>query len=200
MGSYLLGLPNDNLKWQRTQDYNIGCDLNLLGHFNLRCDYYIQETKDQLLDMTIPPSMGFVTYKENLGSTQNKGMEMKVNTHILMDTKNNRYLSAFFSIARNSNKIKKISKALQSYNDANDKQLSEGKSNEVKRPLPHYVEGRSMTAIWAVRSLGIDPITGDEIFLTRDGKTTTEWNVSEYGLCGMVFEFIVSLSIRRTGL
>ena len=184
VGSYLLGLPNDNLKWQRTQDYNIGCDLNLLGHFNLRCDYYIQETKDQLLDMTIPPSMGFVTYKENLGSTQNKGMEMKVNTHILMDTKNNRYLSAFFSIARNSNKIKKISKALQSYNDANDKQLSEGKSNEVKRPLPHYVEGRSMTAIWAVRSLGIDQITGDAIFLTRDGKTTTEWNVSDQVVCG----------------
>ena len=41
-----------------------------------------------------------------------------------------------------------------------------------------------MNAIWAVRSLGIDPATGDEIFLTKDGETTTEWKAEDQVVCG----------------
>ena len=40
-------------------------------------DYYVQQTKDQLLALTVPPSMGFTSYMENIGSTENKGMELK---------------------------------------------------------------------------------------------------------------------------
>ena len=180
-GSYLMALPNDHLKWQKTQDYNIGFDMNLWGRFILRYDYYVQETKDQLLALTIPPSMGFTSYMENLGSTQNKGMEIKLNTHLVYDPSHDRYLSAFFSIAKNTNKLKKISNSLRAYNDEVDKNIMEGNSN---RPQTRFIEGQSMNAIWAVRSLGIDPATGDEIFLTKDGKTTTEWRTEDQVVCG----------------
>lgn len=39
-----------------------------------------------------------------------------------------------------------------------------------------YEEGESQTRIWVVRSLGIDPMTGDELLLTRNGKVTSEYN------------------------
>lgn len=187
VGSYLLSLPNDELKWQKTMDYNVGFDLNMWGRLSARFDYYLQKTEDQLLDLTIPPSMGFTTYKENLGSTENKGLELKLNAQVLADSKKDRYLSVFFSIASNSNKIRKISNALKSYNDSNDKELTDGKDadgNKSNKPLLHYVEGQSVNAIWAVRSLGIDPASGEEMFLTKNGEVTSEWKAEDQVVCG----------------
>jgi hypothetical protein len=46
---------------------------------------------------------------------------------------------------------------------------------DLTRPLPQYVNGQSMTAIWGLRSAGIDPSTGREIYYTRDGATTAKW-------------------------
>ena len=66
-----MALPNEELKWQKTKDYNIGFDLNLWGRLMIVYDYYVQQTKDQLLALTIPPSMGFTSYMENIGSTEN---------------------------------------------------------------------------------------------------------------------------------
>ena len=181
VGSYLLGLPNDELKWQKTREYNVGMDLNLWCRFSGRLDYYVQNTEDQLLDFTIPPSMGFTSYKENLGSTQNKGIELKLNARIWSDVAKDRYMNLFFSIAKNENKIKKISNALKSYNDSQDEELSSGDSN---KPVLHYVEGQSVSAIWAVRSLGIDPASGEEMWLTKDGEITSEWRAEDQVVCG----------------
>ena len=179
IGSYLMALPNDNLKWQKTQDFNVGFDLNLFGRLMVSYDYYIQKTKDQLLALTVPPSMGFTSYMENIGSTENKGMELKLNAHLLYDVDNDRYLSASFSIAKNTNKLKKISNALQSYNDEGDNEILNKKTN---KPRTRFVEGQSMNAIWAVRSLGINPATGQEVYLTKDGKT--EWRAEDQVVCG----------------
>lgn len=181
IGSYLMALPNDNLKWQKTLDYNIGVDINVMNRLSVRYDYYTQKTEDQLLALTIPPSMGFRSYMENLGSTENKGMELKLNAHLLYDPASNRYLSTFFSIAKNSNKLKKISNALKSYNDEVDNDIQEGKTN---KPQLHFIEGESMNAIWAVRSLGIDPATGDEVYLTKNGDKTMVWRTEDQVVCG----------------
>ena len=181
IGSHLQSLPNDDLKWQKTQDYNIGVDINLFNRLSLRYDYYVQKTEDQLLSLTIPPSMGFLSYMENLGSTENKGMEFKMNAHLLYDPSGDRYISAFFSIAKNENKLKKISNALKNYNDEVNNEIMEGKSN---KPKLHFIEGESMNAIWAVRSLGIDPATGKELYLTKNDEITTEWNVNDQVVCG----------------
>lgn len=181
IGSYLMALPNDNLKWQKTLDYNIGVDINVMNRLSVRYDYYTQKTEDQLLALTIPPSMGFRSYMENLGSTENKGMELKLNAHLLYDPASNRYLSTFFSIAKNSNKLKKISNALKSYNDEVDNEIQGGKTN---KPQLHFIEGESMNAIWAVRSLGIDPATGDEVYLTKNGDKTMVWRTEDQVVCG----------------
>ena len=40
-------------------------------------------------------------------------------------------------------------------------------------------KGQSLTSIWAVKSLGIDPTTGKEIFLNRDGSVSDTWNATQ---------------------
>ena len=80
--------------------------------------------------------------------------------------------------SHNKNTIKKISNALRI---RNQEQLKADASNpnKLSRPLPRYEEGYSQTMIWAVRSLGIDPMTGREIFLNRNGERVSEWNSAD---------------------
>ena len=65
--------------------------------------------------------------------------------------------------AQNNNKLKKISNSLKAFNEEQDKQVE----NKV---MARYVEGQSLNTIWVVRSLGIDPANGKELFLDKNGK------------------------------
>lgn len=56
--------------------------------------------------------------------------------------------------------------------------------NKTTKPSVRYQEGQSMSAIWAVRSLGIDPGTGNELFLTKKGDLTYTWNADDQVVCG----------------
>ncbi|HMR19536.1 MAG TPA: SusC/RagA family TonB-linked outer membrane protein, partial [Sphingobacterium sp.] len=67
------------------------------------------------------------------------------------------------------NQIKKVSNTIAALNKAADEELS-------SLPITRFAEGQSTTSIWAVPSLGIDPATGYEIFLTREGTLTNEYN------------------------
>ena len=53
-----------------------------------------------------------------------------------------------------------------------------------RKPSTRYEEGQSLNAIWAVRSAGIDPITGKEVFIKKDGTTTYDWSAADQVVCG----------------
>lgn len=55
---------------------------------------------------------------------------------------------------------------------------------QTTRPATKYYEGCSMTAIWGVRSLGIDPMTGDELFLDKNGELTYTWDSDDQVVIG----------------
>ncbi len=174
-GAYLMGMPNPNLKWQQTGDFTIGLDLGLWKRLNLRFDYYDSRTRDALIAMSIPTSTGFTSYMENLGNVQNKGIEATANWRFFQ--KGQSYMSLNGSIAHNVNKVTKISDALSSFNREQD-------AENTTSPIIRYEEGQSMTAIWAVRSLGIDPATGREMFLKKDGTTTYDYTTDDYIIAG----------------
>ena len=167
-GAYLMAMSNNQLKWQQTGDLNIGFDMQLFKQLNVRFDAYKSTTKDALLAMTLPTSTGFNSYYENLGNVENKGFEATVNWRFYQ--KDNNYVSINAFIGHNTNKVTKINDALRSFND---KAQEDADNNKSTAPVIRYEEGQSMTAIWAVRSLGIDPTTGRELFLKKDGVTTT---------------------------
>jgi len=176
VGSYLMAMANDRLKWQQTADLNMGFDLQLFKQLNLRFDAYNSTTKDALLSMTLPTSTGFSAYSENLGNVKNRGFETTFNWRFYR--KETSYASVFFSVGHNENKVVKINDALKAFNDSQDSQATTA-------PVIRYEEGQSMTAIWAVQSLGIDPVTGRELYLKKDGVTTTyTWSADDYIVAG----------------
>ncbi len=178
-------LGNPNLKWQRTMQTNLGFELSVFkGLFYASYNYYIKDTHDMLADMTIPTSSGFTSYKENIGRMDNRGHEIKIQSRIV--NTENTIITLLFNGASNKGKLKKISNSLKSYNDrVNDFYHSgEGGNDLQATPQLRYIEGNSLTGIYAMRSLGIDPGTGQELFLRRDGSTTFKWDPAENVLVG----------------
>src|SRR5690606_23257542 len=70
-------LANSNLVWETTEQYNFGLDLGLFRErVNLSLDLYDKRTKDLLQRVSIPVETGFSRMWVNLGSIQNKGLEI----------------------------------------------------------------------------------------------------------------------------
>lgn len=177
-GAYLYALANDNLRWQETRDYNAGVDMKLFNKLNIRFDYYLSNTNSLLVDFTLPTSTGFSSYKENLGTLRTIGYEGTISYMAYSNPKKHSFVSLSASFARNYNKIASISDALKSQNKEQD-------AIATNAPKTRYEEGQSMSSIWTVPSLGIDPVTGKEMFRTKDGKTTYVWNPDDQVVAGV---------------
>ncbi len=176
VGVLLYGMGNPDLKWQTTGAFNLGMDFGLFDNrLSGRFEYYYKLTKNTVLDYSLAPSVGFDNIKDNIGNISNEGYEFTLRYMPYRNVNRQENLSFVINGSHNKNTIKRISNALRI---RNQQQLETDASNpnKLSRPLPRYEEGYSQTMIWAVRSLGIDPITGREIFLTRSGERTSEWD------------------------
>ena len=196
-GAQLLGLPNAALKWQRNMDYNVGMDLAVKRLLILRAEYYIQRTDDLLSDISIPLSMGFSSYKDNLGKIENRGYEFSVALTPWRNDKKSAWVTVNVSALHNENKIKEIHDIFKSHNDmenaAKDEIINsnsgtneeyEERVEKYTKPSTLYYEGQSMTAIWGMKSLGIDPMTGEEWYLDKAGNRTQLWSSDQQVVIG----------------
>jgi TonB-linked SusC/RagA family outer membrane protein len=178
VGTYLLGHANEELRWQRKYDRNIGIDFSAVDRrLSLRLDYYISSTDDLLTDVTVPSSTGFTSYVENLGKVQNTGTEFRVTYRAWSNPGQRGFVNIYVAGTRNENKIVQISNSLASFND-------EQVANATNKPVVRYEEGQSMSAIWAVPSRGIDPSSGRDVFVTKDGETTFTWSSNDLAVRG----------------
>jgi TonB-linked SusC/RagA family outer membrane protein len=175
VGAYLLGLANDHLRWQRTRDVNVGIDARLGKGLSVRFDYYTSDTDDLLIDFSLPGSTGFPAFKENLGKIRNTGFDANVSWRVYDNPARAAHVTLFASVAGNKNKITRISDALAKSNDA------QGNEDETaaRKPYARFEEGQSTSAIWAVRSAGIDPVTGRELFINKQGEYTYDWKLDD---------------------
>ena len=190
MGVTLMALANPALKWQRQLERTVGFDITLLNRLSGRFEYYDNLTDNLLTDVTLAPSSGFSAFKENLGETVNRGFELTLNYRLLTLPQSRTSVNLFWNVSHNTNKISSISNALKTYNEAQDAAKDEYVMGDVERQAQQrrvstrYEEGQSMSAIWAVRSAGIDPTTGREVFIRKDGTTTFEWSSADQVVCG----------------
>lgn len=172
LGAQLMGLGNDDLGWSATKNLNAVFELGLWDNrYNVSFTYYNNKTDDLLLDYTLAPSVGFGSMKMNAGSLVNKGYEVTVSVIPYRNVAKRMWWTVNFNGAHNTNKVKKISNALAAMNKKNLE--TDG------APLPVYEEGESTTRIFLVRSLGIDPISGEEWFEKRNGNRTFEWDAAD---------------------
>lgn len=170
VGSYTQNMANPGLQWESKFDYNAGIDADL-ANLSLRFDYYESYTENLVTDLTIPSSTGFTTVKENVGRIKNSGIEVKAS--YLLVSRSEGFLSLNVGVATNKNEIIDLSEAMSNHNERLEEQAANRSNSE---PVLKYEDGRSMNDIWAVPSMGIDPATGNEIYVKRDGSTTYEYD------------------------
>ena len=95
---------NDDLRWETTTQYDAGIDISLWkGALELTVDTYMKITDDLLLERNAPYYSGYKRAWSNIGSIQNKGIEISVGSRIVENR--NFYLSAGFNIAFNRSKV-----------------------------------------------------------------------------------------------
>ena len=178
-GAYLLGLGNENLKWQQAMQYNIGFNLDMFDNrLSIVGDYYISKTKNLLSSIDLPASNGFPDYVENVGDMKNEGFELRATGVLIKNTSKRVFWSVTASAAHNRNKIVSISNAMKEAQKDLRLTPSEGVS-------PIYLEGYSVNTLWVVPSLGIDPSTGKEVYKDKDGKPTYVWNGEDLRAMGL---------------
>lgn len=76
-------LPNANLKWEHSGQYNIGLDAAFADWLNFSVNVYQRNTRDLLQEITQPASTGFTTATVNAGSMRNSGIEIEAGSNIL---------------------------------------------------------------------------------------------------------------------
>ena len=193
-GAVLKALGNKDLTWEKTDKYDFGIETQLFKErLTLDFDYYYEKTIDLVNDVTLSSTSGYSTHKNNMGEVENKGFELTARYDVI---RNKTWLVALWgNIAHNTNKILKISDSQRAYNlrvaefykkeQLNQQNIGYSLNDaNYSVPIAQYEEGQSLTSIWAVKSLGIDPTTGKEIFLNRDGSVTDKWDATQEVVCG----------------
>lgn len=194
-GSSLIAMGNPDLKWQQKRDYNIGLDVKLWDNrITIGGDFYIAKTNDLISTLTLPAANGFTTYIENIGSLKNTGYELRLNAYVLR--KDQMSWSVSFAGIHNKNKIVEVSQALLDAQNAIE-------AEDLVNPNVQFRPGYSSNTIWTVRSAGIDPGTGKEVFISRDGNRTYNWSASDIvatGVSDPKLEGNISSMFRYKGL
>lgn len=122
-------MPNSGLTWETTTQYNAGLDLSFWNNrLILNADIYLKETKDLLYNVPIPRTTGFSYVTQNIGSIENKGIEVSIDTRNLVgDFRWN----TNFNISSNRNIVKDLPDELLT-----NGYIKNGKYHILKEGLP----------------------------------------------------------------
>jgi TonB-linked SusC/RagA family outer membrane protein len=108
------GLANQNLVWEKTKSRNLGLDISFLkNRIQLSADVYKNTTDDLLIAVPVPTSSGYTTQIQNVGSTENRGVEFQINATPIQ--KKGFSWTANFNISFNKNEITALSTYQDSY-------------------------------------------------------------------------------------
>lgn len=164
---------NSGLKWQRTNEHNVGVDIEMFhNRLRLSTDFFIKKTDPLLLSIDFPPSTGISQVPMNIGAMKNIGTTFTGSYIIIRKPDMNWTVNANLRHIRTT--YYNIGDLLEKYNE-------KGRTNQT---LTRYYDGASNTALYAVRSAGIDPMTSNEIFIRKDGSYTFKWDSADEVICG----------------
>jgi len=148
-------LGNPDLHWEKTTQADVGIEFGFLGNrLSGEVDYYNKRTTDLLLNVNIPSSTGFDVITRNLGKLRNQGLELTLNS---VNIDGAFRWTTSFNIAFNRNKI----------TDLQGQIIESGQQRAV--------EGEAIGVFYLQKYLGVDPETGDALYMDKDGKPTTNY-------------------------
>jgi TonB-linked SusC/RagA family outer membrane protein len=146
LGYAPLSLNSPLLTWEKTAQFNGGFDLGLLrDRINISLDLYLQKTSDLLMTRAIPTVSGFSTIPQNIGSSQNKGLEIGINSVNISTSKISWTTNLTF--ATNKEEITKLATGL-------DKDLTN--SWFVGYPVDTYYDFVAAPKVWGYSKEDMD--------------------------------------------
>ncbi len=150
-------LANPDLKWERTNQFNVGVDAALWnGRVAFELNYYTKYTRDGLLQLALPSTTGFANYWSNAAEISNKGFELNINTTNIQGR--NFVWTSSFNLAQNINNIEKLEAPLK----------------YGSRDLILQQQGTPLYSFWVYKQLYVDPQTGNAVYedVNKDGQIT----------------------------
>lgn len=173
-GVTLNTLGNPGLEWQNTVQTSLGLDGNMFnGRLSVQLNWYKKLTDPLVVGITLPSSTGLAAYPFNAGSLLVKGGEFNVR---------------YSPIYRKDGLVWTLgvtgSRYTQVYDDLNNKLGGVNEKLRQSNSLTRYRDGYSPDDIWAVPSMGIDPATGREVFVKKNGALTMDYDYNDQTVVG----------------
>ena len=194
-GVILNALGNTGLSWQETTNYDLGMDLTFWGErINATFDYYWKYTDPLLAVITTPGSMGVTSVAMNAGSQKTRGWEATLRVSPVYRPSEGIMWNISLNATSSRSEYADIGNSFSALNES-------GKASLVG--TTRYYDGGSPTAIWAVRSAGIDPATGKELFIKKDGTYSFTYDVNDEVVVGDIqpkVEGLLGTSLYFKGL
>lgn len=167
-------IANPELTWEKTAQFDIGFDF---GFFNDRItgelDYYIKNTTDLLLDVPVPATTGYAVQTQNVGSLENKGFEIVINTQ---NFEGDFSWGTSFNFSVNKNKILEL---------ANGQELIDLGGSDFMNVI---MVGQPLGVFYGAEYAGVDPENGDGLFYVNETEgsteTTNDFNLANYVVIG----------------
>jgi TonB-linked SusC/RagA family outer membrane protein len=151
-GSAPTNVGDENLTWELNKPMNIGLDFSVLkNRVNVTVDYYIRKSENLLLSVPLSNTSGFGSATRNIGSMENKGLELSLNI-IPVQTKDLRW-DVDFNFSNNKNTITSL---------PNKADILSG--NFIIR------QGQSLNTFFLREWAGVDRSTGDPLWYTNDKR------------------------------
>lgn len=200
----LMALGNPKLTWETTKTVDAGITLGMFRDLiYISASYYHKKTDDLIDAVAVRSASGFKEYNVNMGAVLNEGYEINLNATLYRGK--DWMVTVNANLAHNRNEIVELGAEMNAYNqklleefnkytDPSKEDFSgpmgipTGHNSEyeglVSTPLIQYYKGASTTAIYAVRSAGIDPANGRELFIKKNGQTTYTWCADDQVVVG----------------
>jgi TonB-linked SusC/RagA family outer membrane protein len=154
-------LGNPYIQWQKTNTNNLSLDLSLFdSRLVSKFEVYEKKTDPMVVSVDRAPSTGIKSMPMSLGALTYTGFEFDVVYHIIRSRDIHWRASVMGATLKGvysgfSNQLEEMNETLRESNI-----------------LGRYRDGYAPTTIWAVQSLGIDPASGREVFLDKNGQPT----------------------------
>lgn len=186
-------LGNPNLAPQKTRQISTSLDFNLFkGRFVGYINAYDKKTNPLIVPVDLPSSTGVFKYPYNIGSLTYQGMETKLTFFPIYNLAQGITWNIGLTASSYKSKYAGFGNILSTLN----------KQQENDKTLVRYIDGNSAEAIWAIKSLGIDPANGREVFLTKDGQYSYDYTTASISNVGNTVPFaegVISTGVRYKG-
>jgi TonB-linked SusC/RagA family outer membrane protein len=178
-GTAVTELFNPDLKWEKGKSFDVGMDLSMFNkRVNLTVDYYNKTTNDLLYRLPVPQETGFNSKLSNIGSINNKGIEISLDTKIIRGEKFKWDFAANFSY--NKNTVEKIGTKTGQFTTGFDAIVKEGEPlgsffmieslGVAKERYEYRDQSGKVTKVVQAGDMIYNDINGDGIIDSRDRK------------------------------